>query len=77
MSVSEPLSDRALQISLNGQPRSLAVALTLTELLEQEQLAGKRVAVELNGEIVPRSRHHEQQLKHGDRVEIVHAIGGG
>ena len=73
MSLSEPV----LHINLNGQPRSFNAGLTLAELLAQEQLAGKRVAVELNGDIVPRSRHHEQILQQGDRVEIVHAIGGG
>ena len=66
-----------MQIILNGSPRELAQELSVAELLQQEQLADKRVAVELNGDIVPRSRHADQPLRAGDRVEIVHAIGGG
>lgn len=50
---------------------------TLQDLVEQLQLTGKRIAVEVNLEIVPRSQHSGYQLQPGDRVEIVHAIGGG
>jgi len=50
---------------------------TLQDLIERLQLAGKRIAVEVNLEIVPRSQHPDYQLQAGDRVEIVHAIGGG
>ena len=50
---------------------------TLASLLEAEGLAGRRVAVEVNGMIVPRGQHASQQLADGDRVEIVHALGGG
>jgi sulfur carrier protein len=46
-------------------------------LLTEEGLAERRVAVEVNGEIVPRSQHGDHQLKDGDVVEIVHALGGG
>lgn len=66
-----------MQIILNGSPREVGQELSVAELLQQQQLADKRVAVELNGDIVPRSRHAEQRLRAGDRVEIVHAIGGG
>ena len=66
-----------MHIVLNGQPRELAGNLTIADLLAAEQLGGKRVAVELNGDIVPRSRHGEQRLQAGDKIEIVHAIGGG
>ena len=47
------------------------------DVLQAEGLAGRRVAVEVNGAIVPRSRHGEHVLEPGDRVEIVHALGGG
>ena len=50
---------------------------TLAALLESEGLAGRRIAVEVNGEIVPRGRHGEHMLHEGDRIEIVHALGGG
>lgn len=66
-----------MQIFLNGQPRDCAAATTVTALLEAAGFAGRRVAVEVNREIVPRSRHAQHILHDGDRVEIVHAIGGG
>lgn len=66
-----------MDIVLNGEPRQLAGALTLWQLLELEGLTERRVAVEVNGEIVPRGRHRDMELGPGDRVEIVHALGGG
>ncbi len=66
-----------MDILLNGEPRSLAPALTVLELLQLEGLADRRVAVEVNAEIVARGRHAEHRLADGDRVEIVHALGGG
>lgn len=66
-----------MEIQLNGEPRQLPDGTTLSGLLEAESLAGKRVAVEVNGEIVPRGRHAGHALAEGDRVEIVHAMGGG
>ena len=66
-----------MDIVLNGESRSLATPVTVLELLQSEGLGERRVAVEVNGEIVPRSRHRESQLQDGDRVEIVHALGGG
>ncbi|GHA89172.1 sulfur carrier protein ThiS [Cognatilysobacter bugurensis] len=66
-----------MDIVLNGEPRSLDPALTVLQLLQREGLADRRVAVEVNGDIVPRSRHAEHALATGDRVEIVHALGGG
>ena len=66
-----------MDILLNGTPRTLAAAATLAALLESEGLAGRRIAVEVNGEIVPRGRYGEHMLHEGDRIEIVHALGGG
>ncbi|AMU97519.1 thiamine biosynthesis protein ThiS [Xanthomonas citri pv. fuscans] len=66
-----------MNIQLNGTPRALPDNLPLAALLEQEGLAQRRVAVEVNGEIVPRGRHAEHALREGDVVEIVHALGGG
>jgi sulfur carrier protein len=66
-----------LNIRLNGQSETLAQGTTVAALLEARQLAGKRLAVERNGEIVPRARHAETMLAEGDRVEIVVAVGGG
>ena len=66
-----------VRITLNGEERRLEAALTVAQLLELLGLAGRRVAVEVNHEIVPRSRHGEHTLRENDRVEVVRAIGGG
>lgn len=66
-----------LEISINGAPRRLEAPLSVAALLEREGLAGKRLAVERNGEIVPKSRHADTVLAAGDRLEIVVAVGGG
>ena len=66
-----------MKIVLNGAERDVAATTSLAGLLEQAGYGGRRVAVEVNREIVPRSRHPEHRLAEGDRVEIVHAIGGG
>ncbi|HEX6590852.1 MAG TPA: sulfur carrier protein ThiS [Moraxellaceae bacterium] len=65
-----------MKIRLNGEEREVA-AVTLAALIGELELTGKRIAVELNGEIAPRSQHGSIQLSRGDKVEIVHAIGGG
>lgn len=67
----------AMQVLLNGQKTEISENSTIVSLLEQTQMLGKRVAVELNGDIVARSQHALTVLKADDRIEIVHAIGGG
>ncbi|HET6632038.1 MAG TPA: sulfur carrier protein ThiS [Rhodanobacteraceae bacterium] len=66
-----------MQITLNGAPQECADDATVATLLEAAGYAGRRVAVEVNREIVPKSQHPARALRDGDRVEIVHAIGGG
>ncbi|MDP1605111.1 MAG: sulfur carrier protein ThiS [Rhodocyclaceae bacterium] len=66
-----------LEISINGAPRQVPAPLTVAALLENEGLSGKRLAVEKNGEIVPKSQHASTLLAAGDRLEIVVAVGGG
>lgn len=66
-----------MEIHLNGEPRRLAGPCTVAQLLEAAGFGGRRVAVEVNGGIVPRSAHASHALHAGDRVEIVHALGGG
>jgi sulfur carrier protein len=66
-----------MKIMLNGQKKSFKAPLTVSALLQDMGLGERRVAVEVNREIVPRSRHDEFQLKDNDRVEVVFAIGGG
>ncbi len=66
-----------IQLVVNGEARSFSAPLSVAQLVESLELAGKRIAVEKNGEIVPRSRHAETALADGDRLEIVVAVGGG
>lgn len=66
-----------MQIYVNGEARELPENLSVAGLLNVMELTGKRLAVEVNADIVPKSRHAETRLNAGDRVEIVHAIGGG
>jgi sulfur carrier protein len=66
-----------IEIILNGTPRVLAAALTVAALLELDGHAGKRLAVEKNGAIVPKSQHATTLIESGDRLEIVVAVGGG
>ena len=66
-----------MQIIVNGEARDIDDGLSLAQLLEQLELSGKRIAVELNEAIGPRARHAETVLEAGDKIEIIHAIGGG
>ena len=66
-----------MQIILNGESTTVDENTTIAQLIEQLQLTGKRIAVEINEEIVPRSAHTNTTLHEGDMIEIVHAIGGG
>lgn len=66
-----------MQILLNGENREVASDATLAELLRSLDLEGRRFAVEINEELVPRSEHPSHLLHAGDRVEVVQAIGGG
>ena len=66
-----------MNITLNGEPRSLEEELNLEQLISLLDLENKRLAIELNQDIVPRSEHASTTLNEGDNVEIVQAIGGG
>ena len=66
-----------MHITLNGTAREFPLDTTVIELLDVLGYAGKRVAVERNGEIVPKSQHEATVLKDGDQIEIVVAVGGG
>lgn len=67
----------AMEIMLNGDNLTVEDGSTIAALIQSRGLGGRRVAVEVNGEIVPRGRHEEHALAPGDRVEIVQALGGG
>ena len=66
-----------MRIEVNGDSRELEAGLTLRALLASLEMTKGRLAVEINGEIVPRGEYESHCLRDGDRVEIVHAIGGG
>ncbi|WP_339408955.1 sulfur carrier protein ThiS [Pseudomonas sp. EA_35y_Pfl2_R5] len=66
-----------MRIQLNGEAFELPDGETVAGLIDRLDLAGRRVAVELNLDIVPRSQHATTALRDGDQVEVVHAIGGG
>lgn len=66
-----------ITLSINGELRQFPSPLTLTGLATLLELSGKRIAIEKNGEIVPRSQHASTSLQEGDQLEIVVAVGGG
>ncbi len=66
-----------ISVVINGASREFERAISVAALVEDMGLGGKRIALERNGEIVPRSRFTEQMLADGDRLEVVVAVGGG
>ena len=66
-----------MQIFVNGKSRQVQESYSILQLLEEMDLTKKRVALEINEEIVPKSRHADYVISAGDKVEIVNAIGGG
>ena len=66
-----------MQVTVNGEPRELPDNLTLQDLLQHLQLSADRVAVEHNREIIKRDRWASVRVRAGDRLEIVHLVGGG
>jgi sulfur carrier protein len=76
-SAAQPLPRAAMQITLNGQPREVPRGSTAAELVEALGLAGRRYAMEINGELAPKGEHAGRVLAPGDRIEIVQAVGGG
>ena len=66
-----------MQIIVNGEQRDVSEGLTAEQLVAEMDITGKRIAMEVNLEIVPRSTYAEHIFKAGDKVEIVHAVGGG
>jgi len=66
-----------IALIINGQPRSFPSPLNVAGLIERLELQGKRIALERNGEIVPRGQFSVLELRDGDALEIVVAVGGG
>jgi thiamine biosynthesis protein ThiS len=68
---------KVITVSINGEARQLPANTTFANLIEEMGLTGKRIALERNGEIVPRSTFATQCLSQNDKLEIVVAVGGG
>ncbi len=66
-----------MQIIVNGEPHEVSTGLTAAQLVDLLELGGRRLAMEINREILPRSQFTAHALCEGDRIEIVQAIGGG
>lgn len=66
-----------ISVSINGAARDFPQAVSVAELIQDMGLGGKRIALERNGEIVPRSQFEQHMLADGDKLEIVVAVGGG
>jgi len=66
-----------MRLFINGETAELPTEFTARQLVEHLKLTGARIALEVNGEIVPRSTYPERRLNDGDRVEVIHAVGGG
>ena len=77
MILSAKTGEHELSIQVNGERRSLADRSTLTDLIQELSLTPARIAVELNGAVIRRNHWTETVLSEGDRVEIVHFVGGG
>ena len=66
-----------LTLQINGEQKQFSPDINVAGLVAAMALTGKRIAIELNGEIVPRSSHASTQLRDGDKLEVVVAVGGG
>jgi sulfur carrier protein len=66
-----------ITVTINGESREFEQALRVSEVVERLGLTGKRIALERNGEIVPRSQFGASSIANGDKLEIVVAVGGG
>ena len=66
-----------MNITLNGQAKSLNEDTYLSQLIKELNIEGRRIAVEINQQIIPKSEHTTYKIQDGDSIEIVHAIGGG
>jgi len=68
---------RPVEIIVNDEPRTIAAGATVADLVEALGLRGRRIAVEVNAAVVPRAAYGTTALGEGDRVEVIHFVGGG
>lgn len=74
---SDSLGYAPMEITVNGEKQTVPEGYTASQLVESLQLTGRRIAMEVNREIVPRSTYDNHTFNAGDSIEIVHAVGGG
>ena len=65
------------KIQLNGKKITINKNMTISNVLVKYKLDNKKVAIELNGEILPKNKYYKKKLQDNDKIEIVHFIGGG
>jgi len=75
--MTQPRDPDPIGVTVNGEPRELHAGASVADLLHTLGVRGERVAVEHNRAILPRERFSETMLRDGDRLEIVHFVGGG
>lgn len=68
---------KTMQLIINGQEKDLQSSRNITQMLQELDITGTHIAVALNFQVVPRARYDQTPLNEGDKVEIVHAVGGG
>lgn len=73
----ESLTPATISVQVNGRPEELPPGTTVAQLLERYDLAGRPLAVEINGQVIPRESHAKRVIAAGDRIEIVTLVGGG
>jgi sulfur carrier protein len=66
-----------MEVTINGERRAIHTRMTVADLLAELNLGGRRIAVEINCDVVPRAEYGNRILSEGDQVEIVHFVGGG
>jgi len=66
-----------MEVQINGESKQVREEVTISQLLDELGLRARRVAIEVNRELVPRGRHETTQLSPGDKIEIVTLVGGG
>jgi sulfur carrier protein len=71
------MTQTLISVKINGQTEQLPAGMTVATLLDRLGLTGKPLAVEINGEVVPRTEHAHRVIASGDHIEIVTLVGGG
>ncbi|NIQ02811.1 MAG: sulfur carrier protein ThiS [Nitrospinaceae bacterium] len=66
-----------MKLIINGKEQEARSSRTIAELMQELEITAPNFAVALNGQVIPRSQHDSTEVREGDKIEIVHAVGGG